>query len=72
MTSDVSRTRDRQLHPDAPRAATSPAKHNFCLPMRRTTNGTIIEPRKEGVRYDVDEGNGTFYIHVNDTDPSYR
>ena len=33
---------------------------------------TIIEPRKEGVRYDVDEGNGAFYIRVNDTDPSYR
>jgi len=33
---------------------------------------TIVEPRKEGVRYDVDEGNGLFYIRVNDTDPSYR
>lgn len=32
----------------------------------------IIEPRKEGVKYYVDEGNGTFYIRVNDTDPSYR
>ena len=32
----------------------------------------MIEPRKEGIRYDVDEGNGTFYIRVNDTDPSYR
>jgi oligopeptidase B len=32
----------------------------------------VIEPRKEGVRYDVDEGNDTFYIRVNDTDPSFR
>jgi oligopeptidase B len=32
----------------------------------------VIEPRKENVRYDVDEGNDTFYIRVNDTDPSYR
>jgi oligopeptidase B len=32
----------------------------------------ILEPRKEGVRYSVDEGNETFYILVNDTDPSYR
>ena len=35
-------------------------------------NWTVIEPRKEGVRYYADEGNGTFYIRVNDTDPSYR
>jgi oligopeptidase B len=32
----------------------------------------LIEPRKEGVRYYADEGNGAFYIRVNDTDPSYR
>ena len=32
----------------------------------------MLEPRKEGVRYDADEGNGTFYIRVNDTGPSYR
>jgi len=32
----------------------------------------VIEPRKDNVRYDVDEGNGVFYIKVNDTDPSYR
>jgi oligopeptidase B len=37
-----------------------------------TAEWAIIEPRKEGVRYDVDEGNGRFYIRVNDTDPSYR
>lgn len=32
----------------------------------------MIEPRHENVRYSVDEGNGLFYIRVNDTDPSYR
>jgi oligopeptidase B len=32
----------------------------------------FIEPRKEGVRYYADEGNGIFYIRVNDTDPSFR
>jgi oligopeptidase B len=32
----------------------------------------VIEPRKEGVRYEADEANDTFYIRVNDTDPSYR
>jgi oligopeptidase B len=33
---------------------------------------TVIEPRKEGIRYSVDEGNGLFYIRINDTNPSYR
>ena len=33
---------------------------------------TLIEARKEGVRFDVDEGNGLFFIKVNDTDPAYR
>jgi oligopeptidase B len=39
-----------------------------------TPNGEwkVIEPRKDNVRYDVDEGNDVFYIKVNDTDPSYR
>ena len=32
----------------------------------------MIEPRREGVRYEVDEGNGHFYLLVNDTNPSYR
>jgi oligopeptidase B len=32
----------------------------------------LIEPRHEGVRSRVDEGNGLFYIVVNDTSPSYR
>lgn len=32
----------------------------------------IIEPRKEGVRYFVDEGNDVFFIRVNDDGPSYR
>jgi oligopeptidase B len=32
----------------------------------------LIEPRKEGVEYYADEGEGVFYIRVNDTDPAYR
>jgi oligopeptidase B len=32
----------------------------------------MVEPRKEGVRYEAEEGNDIFYIRVNDTDPSYR
>jgi oligopeptidase B len=32
----------------------------------------MIEPRHEGVRYGVDEGNGLFYLWVNDTSPSFR
>jgi len=31
-----------------------------------------IEPRKDDVQYSVDEGNGVFYIRVNDTSRSYR
>jgi oligopeptidase B len=37
-----------------------------------TGDWTILEPRKEGVKYYADEGEGTFYIRVNDTDPGYR
>jgi oligopeptidase B len=33
---------------------------------------TVIEPRKENVRYSADEGNGVFYLLVNDTDPANR
>ena len=33
---------------------------------------TVVEPRKENVRYSVDEGNGLFYLTVNDTDPANR
>jgi oligopeptidase B len=33
---------------------------------------TVIEPRKENVRYSVNEGNGLFYLLVNDTDPANR
>ena len=33
---------------------------------------TLIEPRKEGVKYVADEGEGIFYLRVNDTSASYR
>jgi oligopeptidase B len=33
---------------------------------------TMIEPRAENVQYTVDEGDGVFYIRVNDTSRSYR
>jgi oligopeptidase B len=32
----------------------------------------MIEPRVEGVQYNVDEGDGLFYIRVNDTGRSFR
>ncbi len=35
-------------------------------------NFRLVEPRKEGVQYYVEEGNDVFYIRVNDTDRSYR
>jgi oligopeptidase B len=32
----------------------------------------ILQPRSEGIQYYVDEGNGLFYIRVNDTARSFR
>ena len=32
----------------------------------------VIEPRREGVQYYPDEGNGVLYLRVNDTSPNYR
>lgn len=32
----------------------------------------VIQPREEGVQYYVDEGNGLFYIRVNDTSRGFR
>lgn len=33
---------------------------------------TVMEPRKENVQYSVDEGNGLWYIRINDTGKNYR
>ena len=33
---------------------------------------TMIEPRKEGVEYNLDEGNGVLYLHINDTSHNFR
>ncbi|HEY4356258.1 MAG TPA: S9 family peptidase [Acidobacteriaceae bacterium] len=33
---------------------------------------TILEPRKENVQYSADEGNGLWYIRINDTGKNYR
>ena len=33
---------------------------------------TVVELRRENVRYSLDEGNGLFYLLVNDTDPANR
>jgi oligopeptidase B len=32
----------------------------------------VLQPRAEGIQYYVDEGNGLFYIRVNDTQRSFR
>jgi oligopeptidase B len=67
----VDRTRDgRYLLMQAESHITSEVR--FLAAASPAGNWTVIEPRKEGVRYYADEGNGTFYIRVNDTDPSYR
>jgi oligopeptidase B len=37
-----------------------------------TATPILIAPRKEGREYDVDEHDGTLFIHTNDTDPMFR
>ena len=67
----VSRSRDRKYVLMASSSHVT-SETRFLPADAPTAEWTIVEPRKEGVRYDVDEGNGLFYIRVNDTDPSYR
>jgi len=67
----VSRTRDdKYLLIDAESHVTSELRFLSST----TPNGEwkTLEPRREGIRYSADEGNGLFYIRVNDTDPSFR
>lgn len=35
-------------------------------------NPLLVQPRKEGVEYDVEERDGTLYIHANDTHENFR
>jgi len=37
-----------------------------------TAEPILVAPRKVGREYDVDEHNGTLFIHTNDTDPQFR
>ena len=37
-----------------------------------TADPILVAPRKQGREYDVDEHDGTLYIHTNDTDPMWR
>ncbi len=37
-----------------------------------TATPIIVSPRREGREYDVDEHDGTLFIHTNDTDPQFR
>ena len=68
---DVSRTRDgKYLLMGSNSHVTS--EERFVAADTPNGDWKIIEPRKEGIRYDADEGNDIFYIRVNDTDPSYR
>jgi oligopeptidase B len=68
---DVTRTRDgKYLLLLSNSHVTSEAK--FIDAKAPESGWKLIEARKEGVRFSLDEGNGLFYIQVNDTDPSYR
>lgn len=42
-----------------------PANDPFATPI-------LVSPRKTGREYDVDEHDGTLFIHTNDTDPNFR
>jgi oligopeptidase B len=67
----VARTRDdKYLIMNSSSHITSETK--FLAADTPTGEWKVIEPRKENVRYTVDEGDDIFYIVVNDTDPSYR
>jgi oligopeptidase B len=67
----VSRTRDgKYLLMGSSSHITSETK--FIAADAPSSEWKVIEPRKDNVRYDVDEGNDVFYLRVNDTDPSYR
>jgi oligopeptidase B len=37
-----------------------------------TATPILVAPRQEGREYDVDEHDGTLFIHTNDTDPQFR
>ena len=37
-----------------------------------TAEPILVSPRKAGCEYDVDEHDGTLFIHTNDTDPQFR
>jgi len=67
----ISRTRDdKYLILGSTSHVTSDAR--FLSAATPTAEFKLIEPRREGVKYYLDEANDTFYIRVNDTDPSYR
>ena len=67
----LSRTRDRKyiLLSSESHATT---ENRFLRATAPTAAWEVIEPRKEGVRYFVDEGNDVFFLRVDDAGPSYR
>ena len=67
----VGRTRDGRYLVTSLRSHVT-SEERFLSAETPAGNWVTIEPRKEGVRYSVDEGNDLFYILVNDSGPSYR
>ena len=67
----IDRTRDgRYLLIDSSSHVTTEVR--FVAADSPDSSWQILQPRTEGVQYYVDEGNGIFYIRVNDTEPSFR
>jgi len=68
---DVDRTRDgRFIMLDSSSHVTSEVQ--FLPASSPDSPWQILQPRSEGIQYHVDEGNGLFYIRVNDTARSFR
>jgi oligopeptidase B len=71
FSADVDRTRDgKYILLELGSHITSEAQ--FVSAKTPEAPWTMIEPRKENVRYSVSEGNDIFYLLVNDTDPANR
>ncbi len=67
----LSRTRDRKyiLLASESHATT---EDRFLRASAPAAAWEVIEPRKEGIRYYIDEGNDIFFFRINDAGPSYR
>ncbi len=67
----LSRTRDRKYIMLASESHAT-TENRFLRASAPASDWQVVEPRKEGIRYYIDEGNDVFYLRINDVGPSYR